>query len=177
MLRRPCSGPVACRLPSSSRLTQGSPSRNRTQDELHLHGHGPAQTHDDAHDVAYGIAHRHEVDQPDGAFRRFEIGLEYQRARAVAPQYLRVRRLRCDLPAPVLGRAEQRGEACVGIEARPAQPAIDPSVPRGSGGTVAMMLIFYGRGNVVCPGFIRLKPKSNSRARPSRLRGPKTNGA
>src|SRR5215472_7784653 len=69
-----------------------------------------------------GLAARwHEVDERGGVAGR-ELGLEDQRVVAIAPPDPRLRVDGRDLPASVLGRAEQRGEARAAVETRPTQP-------------------------------------------------------
>jgi len=82
----------------------------------------PAPPDDDAHHVRGLTARRHEVDERGGAIAGRELGLEDQRVVAIAPRDPRLRVDGRDLPASVLGRAEQRGEAGAAVEARPAQP-------------------------------------------------------
>jgi hypothetical protein len=99
------------------------------ENEFHAHRDASLAADDEAHQIRYRFAHRHEVDHPDGAVGGLEICFEHQRAGAIAPRHDRIVILRCNLPAPVLWGPEQRREAGRGIEPRPAQP-VDGTVTR-----------------------------------------------
>lgn len=64
----------------------------------------------------------HEVDHANSPFRGFEIRFEYQRALAVTTRDRDAGIARGDFPVSMLARSEQRGEARIRIEPRPAQP-------------------------------------------------------
>src|SRR5690606_34569117 len=72
-------------------------------------------------------AGRHEVDQCDGTVGSRKLGLKDQCIREVAPLDLCRRIHRRYAPSPVLGIAEQRGEAGSAVEPGPAEP-IDRAV-------------------------------------------------
>jgi hypothetical protein len=92
----------------------------------------------EANDGGSRPARRHEVDDGGRALGSLEIGLEDHRAGAISTRYPGRRIDRRDLPTAIFGRAEQRGKACSGIEAGPAEP-VDRTVAshQGSGPTVA----------------------------------------
>src|SRR6185436_10052758 len=76
-------------------------------------------------------------DQRHGALAGFEVRLENERVRPVAARELRDLSLRSDAEAAVLLAAEQRREAGVGVEARPAQP-VDRAVAADQRGALAV---------------------------------------
>ena len=67
-------------------------------------------------------ARRHEVDDADDAVVGRPRRLEDERVVAVAPLRSPRRVVGREQPAAVLGRAEERGEAGAGVEAREAEP-------------------------------------------------------
>ena len=92
------------------------------QDELHAHRDAALQAARDADDVGRLVADRHRVDDLQHAPGGVEVGLEHERAVAVAA--LRARHLGGgrEQPAAVGLVAEQRGEAGGRVEPREAQP-------------------------------------------------------
>jgi hypothetical protein len=93
-------------------------------DQLHAHRHLAAHgAHQADHvDVVLVVGERHEVGHGDRARRGLERGLEDGGAGQIAPFRPFGRILRRDQPAPVLGRAEQRGKAGIRIKVRQTQP-------------------------------------------------------
>ena len=100
-------------------------------DQLHAHRHMAAHAaHQPDHvDVVLVVGERHEVGHRDHAFSGLERGLEDRGAGQIAALGAADLALRRDQPAPVLGRAEQRGEAGVRIEVRQAEPVDRPVTP------------------------------------------------
>ncbi len=97
--------------------------------QLHRHPHPAATSDHQAHQGRVAVPWRHEVDDRDRALCGFDVGLQDQRALAVASRRAGDRGGRGDAPTAVLGTAEQGGEAGAGVEARPAQP-VDRAVAR-----------------------------------------------
>ena len=92
------------------------------QDQLHPHADAALEAAGDAHDVGRLVADRHRVDDLEHAVGGVEVGLEHERALAVAalgPLDVVGGR---EQPAPVRLVAEQRGEAGGRVEARQAEP-------------------------------------------------------
>ena len=124
-------------------VLQAIDPRNRktvieAQHQFHLHAHRAAFADDDPHHLRPAVARRHEIDQRDRAFGRFEIGFKDQRFAAItARNFWRCIRDRRNQPAAVVGRAEQGGEAGAGVEARPAEP-VDRTVEGDERGRVAV---------------------------------------
>ena len=80
---------------------------------------------------------RHEIDQRDRAVLGLEVRFEDQRVGAIAPRDLGVPVARRDDEAAVLARAEQRREAGIRVEARPAQP-VDRAIAADQRGALAV---------------------------------------
>jgi len=95
---------------------------SQAEEQIHPHGDPATLPDDDAHDVGPLAGDGHQVDQRDRALGGFEVGLEDQRTGAVPPSDGAHFALRCDLPAAVVARAEQGGEAGIGIETGEAEP-------------------------------------------------------
>jgi len=84
----------------------------RPQDQIGAHRHPATQAFDHADDGGRLRSLRHAVEQPDRAGLGLELGFEHERAGPIAPAHIANRGcLRRDLPAAVLRRPEQRGEA------------------------------------------------------------------
>ena len=98
------------------------PAVVEAHDEVEVEIDAAFEADHDAHDVGDAVAGRHEVDEHGAAGRRPEGRLEDQRAIAIAPRGGELQIARRDAPAAVLRRADQRGEAGTGIEARQAEP-------------------------------------------------------
>ena len=81
-----------------------------------------AQPFDDPDDVDRLVADRHEVDDPHRAFRRLELGLQYERVVAIAPAHRSSAGCGRDQPPAVVLVAEKCGEAGAAVEARRAHP-------------------------------------------------------
>ena len=90
--------------------------------ELHAHVDAPLHALDDAHDVRFRLAWRHEVDYPDTACRRLPFRLEHECPLAIAALGAGAAVDRRDQPASVVARPEQRREARAGVETRKAEP-------------------------------------------------------
>ncbi len=90
--------------------------------ELHAHLDATADSLDDADEIRFGLARRHEVDEPNRAGVGLELGLEDERVAPVATARRAKLALGLQRPVPVLGVAEQRGEDGPGVEPRQAEP-------------------------------------------------------
>ena len=90
-------------------------------DKLRPHLDAAAHPLDDAHDVRRLAARRHEVEDAHDAFRCLPGRLEHHRVVEVSACRLAFAD-RCEQPAAVLGRSEQRGEAGARVEAGETQP-------------------------------------------------------
>src|SRR5262249_59147870 len=98
----------------------------------------PATFPDDETDHARTRAlYRHEVDQCYGAVAAFEACFENQRVRPIAPGDAGYSVARSDLPMAMIGGSQKRGEASIGIEARPTQP-IERTVTRAQRSRLAI---------------------------------------
>ena len=107
------------------------------QCQVEAHRHMAAAAFDDPHHRRTAGGGGHEVDQRDAAFLGFEYRLQDHRAGPVLPADSHRRRGGGDAPAPVVGRADQRGKAGRAVEARPAQP-VDRAVAADQRGAVAV---------------------------------------
>ena len=125
-------------LASVSRVTPGNGfAVIEAQEYFHVYLDFPTAADDDAHQIGQSVANRHEIDDRDGARRRLPVCLEDHPVFAVCALRARIRIDRRDAPAPVVACSEQCGEACAGIEARPAQP-VDGTIPPDERGRFAV---------------------------------------
>jgi hypothetical protein len=93
------------------------------EDQLHAYQDAAAQALHDAHELGSAtVAQRHEVDEPHGAVSGLEVGLQDQRALAVAARHAADLAHGSDEPAAVPLLSQQRGKARRGVEAGQAQP-------------------------------------------------------
>src|SRR5690606_23683903 len=86
------------------------------------HPHLAALAPHDTHDIRRLAPWQHQVDQLDLAFLRYEAAFKDQGVAAIAPVCALDLGAGCKPPEAVLCVAEQGGEACAGIETRPAEP-------------------------------------------------------
>ncbi len=100
--------------------------------QLGRHAHAPGHALDDAHDVGYAVAGRHEVDDADPPVGRGPLALQDEGVPAVAPGGARPAARRRQPPEPVLRPAEQRREAGGRVQPGQAQP-VDRAVPADEG--------------------------------------------
>src|SRR5437762_11533167 len=93
-----------------------------TDDQFHLHPYVPAEALDDPDDVRIFPTRRHEIDQANGAHRRFHFRFENQSVTAITAAS------RCDFsvgdksPPAVFSIAQQGREAGARIESGKAKP-------------------------------------------------------
>ena len=107
------------------------------QHELGAHGHlAPLANHETNH-ARTRSGQRHEIDQRDCAVAAFEASFQNQRIRPITTAHNGPAVPRRNLPVSVAIGAEQRREAGVGIEARPAQP-IERAIARHQSGGLAI---------------------------------------
>jgi hypothetical protein len=121
------SGNGALRAVFQARDPGNDQPETKTQDELAGHGDPAALADDESHHGRRTFATRHEVDQRDGSVLGLKSRFEDQRVGAVTAMHAHILVARRDLPASMFARSQERGEAGVGVEARPAQP-IDRTV-------------------------------------------------
>jgi len=106
---------------------------------------------DHAHEMRVTVARRHEVGEHRAAGVGLEAGLEDERVRAITPRDPGVGVVGADQPATVIRRAEERREAGIRIETRPAQP-VDRSVTADQGGAAQVSdqgIVFDTQGHEV----------------------------
>src|SRR5687768_2132129 len=81
-----------------------------SQQELRAHCDTPASTAHDAHEIGHRAAEWHEVDDRYLSVRAGEGRLEDERIPTISPRAPGIGVERGQAPAPIPGRAEQRGE-------------------------------------------------------------------
>ena len=99
----------------------------KSQDEIEMESDTAALTDNQAHDGRITAERTHEINERHNASVGFESGLQDQCSRAIPSADARRLILRRNQPPTVLTCSEERGETCVRIKSRPAQP-IDRSV-------------------------------------------------
>ncbi len=128
------------------------PAVIETDHQLRAEFDAAAFAHDDARKLRPFADARHEVDHRGGAGWGLESRLQDHRVGPVAPRDTHIRLIdRDDLPAPVLGLAQQGGEAGVRIESRRAQP-VDGTVFRDQCGGAAIAdqrIVFDSQGSLL----------------------------
>ena len=105
--------------------------------KLHAHGHAAGNALDNADKYRNGRAHRHEIDDVDGATVGLIACFQDKRGAAITPpDCLAIFRGRNN-PSTVFSRAEQGGEASVRVKSRQAEP-IDRTIPADQGRRLAI---------------------------------------
>ena len=120
-----------------------------TNHQLHAHGDRAPEADDLADDHRRPVALRHTVHDGDGTGVRLEAGLQHERVVPVATVHRACPVAWRERPAPVLGPAQQGGEAGRGVEAGDAEP-VDGSPARDQGGGLAVpdeRVVFDGVGH------------------------------